>query len=579
MMKKCFKGLITLGLIVLMAVLGQGTALANSMQSIDFHVVLQADGSGIVTETRQMSLSEDTEIYIVMDNLNGSEISNFQVSDFGQPLTYEANWNIDDSREEKSGKYGIVTTDSGYELCWGIGEYGDHQYTVTYTISGMVRQLSDGQGMNWQFFDGNGNINPAEMTITVEGPQPFTLENTKIWGFGFVGDIQLSDGRLVGRSMEPISDSNYVTILMQFSDAPFQPVLSLDQTMAEQESIAKEGSSYNQEDGSNNQGGNQGDSPSSLLDTLMGIGITLLMTISFIFVVIGLFLRNGAIQRAQPLISGKERRKLNQDKYYRQIPYPDGPMTDAAYMLEQVERGKIEDYFNAFLLKWLKSESIDHITEETGFIFKKNESILQLNRGQIEGSDLESRLWNMMQSAAGDDNKLAEKEFSKWAKKNYKEIDDLKNDLSKDSKATMVGNGFLVEKEVKVWKVFTSTVVSSTEKGEALLDHLVQFENYLKDFSLLNERGAREVMLWDELLIWASLYGIAAEVAKQFEKLYPQYAQESQFTPADFYVMSHFTNSFASGYHSGLSAASGGGGFTGGGGGGGSSGGGGGGSR
>lgn len=144
----------------------------------------------------------------------------------------------------------------------------------------------------------------------------------------------------------------------------------------------------------------------------------------------------------------------------------------------------------------------------------------------------------------------------------------------------MIRKGYLDPKEITVFKLFTSVVLSSTDLGEALSNHLVQFENYLKDFSLVNEREAKEVFLWDELLIWASLYGIAKEVAQQFEKLYPQYIQESQFTYADFYVMTMFTNSFASGYHSGQSAASrGAGGGTSLGGGGGSFGGGGGGSR
>ena len=123
-------------------------------------------------------------------------------------------------------------------------------------------------------------------------------------------------------------------------------------------------------------------------------------------------------------------------------------------------------------------------------------------------------------------------------------------------------------------------ILSSTEQGDELSNHLVQFENYLKDFSLVGERSAVEVRLWDELLIWASLYGIAKEVAQQFEKLYPEYVQQSQFTYGDIYAMTLFTNSFASGYHSGQSAASrGAGGGTSIGGGGGSFGGGGGGSR
>lgn len=44
---------------------------ANTMSSLDYHIELQEDGSGVITETRQMYLTEDTEIYIVMENFGG----------------------------------------------------------------------------------------------------------------------------------------------------------------------------------------------------------------------------------------------------------------------------------------------------------------------------------------------------------------------------------------------------------------------------------------------------------------------------------------------------------------------------
>lgn len=120
---------------------------ANSMPSLDYSIELQHDGSGIVTEKRQMHLTEGTEVYIVFDQLEGSEITDVFVSDYGEPFTYQENWDINASREAKTGKYSLIPTDEGYEISWGIGEYGDHEYTVRYTISGMVRQLKDGQSI------------------------------------------------------------------------------------------------------------------------------------------------------------------------------------------------------------------------------------------------------------------------------------------------------------------------------------------------------------------------------------------------------------------------------------------------
>ena len=50
---------------------------------------------------------------------------------------------------------------------------------------------------------------------------------------------------------------------------------------------------------------------------------------------------------------------------------------------------------------------------------------------------------------------------------------------------------------------------------------MVQFKNFLKDFTLNNEREVPEVALWKDYLVFAQLYGIADKVAEQLKKLFP----------------------------------------------------------
>src|SRR5690625_5714561 len=100
--------------------------LSNEMSAIEYEIELLRDGSGIITEYREMYLTRDTEIYIILDHLEGSEVIDFHVSDFGEPLNYKPEWNIDASREEKAGKYGSVGRSNDNELCLGIIEYGEN---------------------------------------------------------------------------------------------------------------------------------------------------------------------------------------------------------------------------------------------------------------------------------------------------------------------------------------------------------------------------------------------------------------------------------------------------------------------
>ena len=111
-----------MGLCVAMSV-----AAGPVLRNLNIQVALHDNGDADITELRQMSIdSEGTESYIVIGNLNGSEIRGFSVSDeSGRTYTNEGSWNIHRSRQQKAGRCGIVTKSDGYELCWGLGESGE----------------------------------------------------------------------------------------------------------------------------------------------------------------------------------------------------------------------------------------------------------------------------------------------------------------------------------------------------------------------------------------------------------------------------------------------------------------------
>ena len=114
-------------------------------------------------------------------------------------------------------------------------------------------------------------------------------------------------------------------------------------------------------------------------------------------------------------------------------------------------------------------------------------------------------------------------------------------------------------------------------------EQLMGLKNFLKDFTLINTREPIEVNLWDEYLMYAQIFGIADEVAKQFKKLYPEIVQNMDSMGFDYDDIILINMMSASGIQGASTArsraesySSGGGGFSSGGGGGGSFGGGGG---
>ncbi len=72
-----------------------------------------------------------------------------------------------------------------------------------------------------------------------------------------------------------------------------------------------------------------------------------------------------------------------------------------------------------------------------------------------------------------------------------------------------------------------TTELSLTEAGKKMLFDTYGFRNYLLDFTLINERRAVEVELWDEYLVFASLFNIAKQVRKELAALNASFAETS----------------------------------------------------
>lgn len=77
------------------------------------------------------------------------------------PFCPDGRWDIDASFDEKAGKCGLLEIDGGVELCWGITEYGRHDYTVSYDIGGLAGAYSDADGFNYRFIDPDQSIFPT----------------------------------------------------------------------------------------------------------------------------------------------------------------------------------------------------------------------------------------------------------------------------------------------------------------------------------------------------------------------------------------------------------------------------------
>ena len=132
---------------------------------------INEDGSAHIQEIWDMNVNEGTEVYKVFDNMGASQISNLQVKD-ENGLVYRniGEWDVNASRTEKNGKCGLVTKADGYELCFGVGEYGNRTYTFEYDVSYFVNQYTNDQGINYAFFS-EMELEPRQAKITLSSPR------------------------------------------------------------------------------------------------------------------------------------------------------------------------------------------------------------------------------------------------------------------------------------------------------------------------------------------------------------------------------------------------------------------------
>jgi len=241
---------------------------------------------------------------------------------------------------------------------------------------------------------------------------------------------------------------------------------------------------------------------------------------------------------------------------------------------------KQTDFLGAIILKWLKEKHIEVKSNTVGKIFKKEETCLVfLKENPILETQLEMDLYGYMYKASKD-GILQSKEFETWCRNNYSKI--LKwFDKVLDYESDKLVNDGMLTKGIKKVLFFNSTVytVSSDMKNEAI--QMKGLKEFFKYFENMEDKEAIQVMLWEEYLMYAQLFGVADKVAKQFKKLYPDVITDYDYESVVFVRSVTYSGMLAANTarSRAQSYSSGGGGFSSGGGGGGSFGGGGGGFR
>ena len=546
-------------LLLLCALAASAAVSAQEINSIDVTATLSGDGSAHITQVWDAEVSSGTEWYIPIGNLGPMEVKNLKVSENGRYYISEGtSWDVDRSLAQKAGRCGIVEKRDGVELCWGQGSMGHHVWNAEFDVLGLAQSLEDYDGFNFMFVNpGIGPIARANVIIenATDGPV-WTDENVKVWAFGFEGYIEVRDGKIVCNSTSPMSKSNKIIILARFDKGMLSPAVSHNYAFAKLQNKAFRGSYYDDDD----------------KEGIIALLLVLIPILGGLFAIIWLI-----VIKATGRVYSKKIYGVNKITDWWREPPEEGNLPASFYILDKGDRLHMhksnKDLIGAFFLKWVLEKKAIPIRD----VKHPKRFNLQLESASFFDDPSEGELFQMVIEAAGDNGILETGEFEKWSKRKYERF------LGWPEKAIQSGRKYLTEKGRLDYSGH------STEDGIEKAQQVIQFKNFLKDFTLNDEREIGEVALWKDYLVFAQLYGIADQVAAQLKKLFPadfdHYARSLNLDPVSLPNIIWMNNNIASTAYSratakmssvrsggggGFSSLGGGGGFSGGGFGGGS---------
>lgn len=544
---------------------------ANTINSIKVNVKLDIEGNAKIEEVWDMSVDRGTEVYKPMSNLGNSTISNFRVSDENGNYSYQESWNVNGTLSSKKDKNGINRTSSGLELCWGMGSYGHHVYTINYDVSNIIYNVTDAQVLYWKFINDSMNPAPKKFEVVVSGPLEYS-DTLDVWGYGYKGYAYVSNGKIYMSNEENnvFSRNEYAVLLVKYPLETFRTdnKISTYNEFNDFYTKAKEGSYKH------NYTGNYSSYSTNSKFFKYFIFIHF-FTVAFIIIAVFFSVISATNNRR----NNYKNTTLNKKEIntFRDIPCSKNIFD--AFFLSQIFNlnKKKEDLLGAVLLKWIKDKYVTIIkfNKKKLFGITKEVSAIDLtNMANYEfQNEYEKQLYDMMFTASVD-GILEENELKKWCSNNYSKFfrwfDKVENGIRNNY--VLAGN-IIVSKEGKIFK---HDVYEVDEKLKDEAKKLYGLKKYLVEFSRIEEKEPIEVSIWEYYLIYAQILGIAKEVSSQFKKLYPELIENSEYS-LNYTQIVWINNITRSSINSASSArdransySSGGGGFSSGGGGGGS---------
>ncbi len=231
----------------------------------------------------------------------------------------------------------------------------------------------------------------------------------------------------------------------------------------------------------------------------------------------------------QPLRRWLTRKRLqNHLTYYRDMP-AGGDLKIANAVMNSLSSSPIADYqglFGALMLRLIENGAL--VMENKATIYgSEPHPILRIGRRpKTERTELERQFLSMLASVSGNDGILQPRELQQYLRNCNKKPDFFQSleELTPEERS----------------------IAQDPDTARQVLG----LRKFLLDFTLIGIRDIKEMPLWKEYLIYATLFGIADQVSQNFGELYSDYFNTNRLALTELNIIGNnalvtYTNAMA----------------------------------
>ena len=520
----------------------------ETWNSLNYDVTLNQDGSADIIEKWEIYISEANTLFKTFDDK--SKIENVKVSLIEDekeiPLEQVNEWQY---HVKEGCYYGEKNPDGNFEIGWYVGlenDYDTRKYQISYKVIDAVNIHKDCTEFYWKFLNDQNNISGENITGQIHLPNGISdIEKLRVWAHGNLnGQINRTSTNLVNFSVPEIDSKEMLEVRIVTEENIYPTALNktskdmLSRILEEEQEWADEANKIREKNAA------------------------IEKTIRIVEIIISIFFGL----------------KVEME-YFREIPNEDNATPARALYITNYKK----DYDSIELSKAFSASILDFCLKKVlkMEINSKGKLVLTLDKNIDPDKTFtpdEAVVYNILLNASKGKTQITMDNLNAYIKSNGKLVYNAINLITRNTEKYLKDENFIDEERLNIsknieaykmvyvviailfllfavplmslWLFITAALSFAcsriysitfknfsalTEKGYKEQVNWNGLIKYMDDYSLLKEKKAPDIVLWEKFLVYATAFGISEKVIKQLRVVHPEMFEEKKPIEEDDY--------------------------------------------